>query len=136
MKKCNYKKIGNNFKDMFNREDGGREGGKAGTIIASGVKVEGDFASDGDVTIEGEVVGSIKAAGHLEVGSEAKIKAEVSAGSAVVAGEISGNLTVSEKLDLLETSSVVGDIAVAILSVAPGAKINGRVSMGGKVQAD
>ena len=112
---------------MFNRDDGGREGGV--TIIARGVKVEGDFVSDGNVTIEGEVNGSVKAAGHLEVGSEAKIKADVTAGSAVVAGEISGNLTVSGKLDLLENSRMEGDVAVAVLSVAPGAKINGHLTM-------
>jgi len=115
---------------MFNRDEGGREGGS--TIIARGVKVEGDFTSDGNVTIEGEVLGSVKASGHLEVGPEAKIKADVSAGSAVVAGEISGNLIVTGKLDLLEKSHLSGDITVGILSVAPGAKINGQVTMNGK----
>lgn len=115
---------------MFNRDEGGREGGI--TIIARGVKVEGDFVSDGNVTIEGEVIGSVKAAGHLEVGTEARIKADVSAGSAVVAGEISGNLIVSGKLELLDSSCLNGDITVAILSVAPGAKINGSISMNGK----
>ncbi|MFA6132029.1 MAG: polymer-forming cytoskeletal protein [Patescibacteria group bacterium] len=115
---------------MFNRDEGGREG--AMTIIARGVKVEGDFVSDGNVTIEGEVIGSVKAAGHLEVGPDAKIKADVSAGSAVVAGEISGNFIVSGKLDLLENSRLDGDVTVAVFSVAPGAKINGRVTMNGK----
>jgi len=119
---------------MFNRDEGGREGGV--TIIARGVRVEGDFTSDGNVTIEGEVVGSIKAAGHLEVGSEAKIKADVSAGSAVVAGDISGNIVVTGKLDLLENSRLDGDVTVNVLSVAPGAKINGRVTMNGKIETE
>lgn len=119
---------------MFNRD---KEDPKnfGGTIIAKGVKVEGDFSSDGDVVIEGEVIGSIKTAGHFEVGSGAKIKADVSAGSAVVAGEIFGNLSVSGKLDLLENSRVCGDVTVEILSVVSGAKINGRVTMNGKTEA-
>lgn len=119
---------------MFNRDEGGREGGV--TIIARGVRVEGDFVSDGNVTIEGEVLGSVKAAGHLEVGSGAKIKADISAGSAVVAGEISGNLIVAGKLDLLENSKLTGDVTVGVLSVAPGAKINGQVTMNGKIETE
>ncbi len=113
---------------MFTKDQGEQKG--VGTIIAQGVKVEGDFASDGDVTIEGEVAGSVKAAGHLEVGPAAKIKAEVSAGSAVVAGEIVGNLTVSGKLEMLENSRLDGDLTVDVLSVSPGAKLNGRITMG------
>ena len=93
---------------MFNKD---QEAGKnGGTIIAQGVKVEG----------------------FLEVGEAAKIKASVSAGEALVAGEVLGNLTVSGKLDLLETSRVEGDIEASILSVAPGAKINGQITMNGK----
>ncbi|KKT69942.1 MAG: hypothetical protein UX09_C0031G0010 [Candidatus Uhrbacteria bacterium GW2011_GWE2_45_35] len=115
---------------MFNKD---QEAGKnGGTIIAQGVKVEGDFVSDGNVVIEGEVSGSVKTSGFLEVGEAAKIKASVSAGEALVAGEVLGNLTVSGKLDLLETSRVEGDIEASILSVAPGAKINGQITMNGK----
>ena len=115
---------------MFNKDqDGGRKDGE--TIIAQGVKVEGDFVSDGNVVIEGEVNGSVKTAGHLEVGVSAKIKANVWAGEAVVAGEIVGNLVVSGKLELLETSRISGDIETEILSVASGAKINGQMTMNG-----
>jgi cytoskeletal protein CcmA (bactofilin family) len=84
------------------------------------------------VVIEGEVSGSVKAAGHLEVGPAAKIKAEVSAGSAVIAGELIGNLTVSGKLEMLENSRLDGDLTVEVLSITPGAKLNGRISMDAK----
>ncbi|MFH1253773.1 MAG: polymer-forming cytoskeletal protein [Candidatus Uhrbacteria bacterium] len=115
---------------MFNRDqEATRKGGE--TIIAQGVKVDGDFVSDGPVVIDGEVNGSVKTLGHLEVGSTAKIEASVSAGEAVIAGKVSGNLTVTGKLDLLESSVVDGDIEAEVLSVAPGAKLNGRVSMTG-----
>lgn len=117
---------------MFNRT-GSSESDAAlspgSTVIAQGVKVEGDFASEGDVIIEGEVKGTVKAAQHLRVGPAAKIHADVSARDAVIAGEVRGNLVVAERLELLETSQVHGDIQTAILSVSPGARINGRVVM-------
>lgn len=113
---------------MFKRvQEANQKGGE--TIIARGVKVEGDFVSDGDVVVEGEVSGSLKAVGHLEVGDSAKIKAEVAAGEAVIAGEITGNMSVAGRLELLESAKVEGDIAAEILYMAAGAKLNGRVTM-------
>lgn len=104
--------------------------GSQETIIAQGVKVEGDFESQGDVIIDGEVSGSIKTATALKVGEGARIHASVAADSAIVAGVIEGNVSVAERLELLETSRVVGDIEAKILSVAPGAIIRGHVVMG------
>ncbi len=109
------------------------------TIIAQGVRVEGDFRSQGDVIIEGEVAGSVETQSALTVGETAKIHADVKAKSAVVAGEVVGNIFVQEMLELLATSHVKGDVVTARISVAAGARINGKVSMeeggkGGKVE--
>ena len=100
------------------------------TIIAQGVRVEGDFNSQGSVLIEGEVAGAVKTAEHLQVGETAKIHASVSAADAIVAGEIKGNIKVAGRLELTESSKVKGDIRAQILVVAPGAEINGKVGMG------
>lgn len=102
------------------------------TIIAHGVRVEGDFVSDGDVIIEGEVAGNVQAAGDLRIGDQAKIHADVIARNANVSGEVRGNLQVSEKLELLASAKMIGDITASILSVASGALINGKVTMDGR----
>jgi len=104
------------------------------TIIAQGVKVEGDFTSSGDVIIDGEVIGTVQTAASLRVGQTARIRADVTAGSSVVAGEIQGNVRVADRLELMEGSSIQGDVECQTLSVAPGAKINGRLVMGGEKQ--
>ncbi|MBM5789928.1 polymer-forming cytoskeletal protein [Candidatus Parcubacteria bacterium] len=101
------------------------------TIIAQGVRVEGDFHSSGDVVIDGEVSGSIETAQALTVGESARIQADVVANSARVAGEIKGNITAVERLELLASSVVEGDIETADLSIASGARVNGKVMMGG-----
>ena len=99
------------------------------TIIAQGVKVEGDFMSQGQVIIDGEVAGSVHTGQSLRIGPTAIIRADVSAKEASVAGVIEGNISVETTLELLESSRVNGDIEAQILTVAPGAKINGRVTM-------
>ncbi len=106
------------------------------TVIAQGVKVEGDFASQGDVVIDGEVAGTIRTASALRVGETAAIEANVQAQSAVVAGRIRGNLQVEDRLELLETSRVDGDVSARVLSVAAGAQVNGRVAMGKEAEED
>jgi cytoskeletal protein CcmA (bactofilin family) len=102
----------------------------AETIIAHGVRLEGDFVSEGDVTIEGEVSGTVKTGANLIIGDKAVLRANVSAKSATISGEVRGNLTVEDRLDLKETSKIVGDVSANVLSVGAGAQINGKLTMG------
>jgi len=118
-----------NIKNMFKKDEEFTEGGE--TVIARGVKLEGDFNSQGNVVVEGEVSGSVTTSSDLRVSESAKISADVKAQNAVVAGEISGNTKIQDKLELMETASINGDIETGVLSVAPGACVNGRIVMGG-----
>ena len=94
------------------------EGGA--TIIAEGVKVEGNFVSRGNILIEGMVKGSIKTDQDLKVGEKAKITANIIATNALVSGEIQGNLKVSGVLELSPTSKIFGDLEAKTLVVAEG----------------
>lgn len=102
------------------------------TIIAHGVRVEGEFVSQGNVVIEGDVQGSIQTAGDLRIGEESKIAADVTAANAVVAGEVRGNMHIAGKLELLSSSKIIGDITADVLSIGAGAQVNGRVTMDGR----
>lgn len=102
------------------------------TVIARGVRVEGEFASQGDVLIEGEVHGHVATSGMLTVGPEARLKADVTAQEAVVAGTVEGNLTVKNRLELKSTAKVVGDIACETAVVEAGAVLNGKTAIGAK----
>lgn len=100
------------------------------TIIAHGVRVEGDFLAQGDIVIEGEVRGTIVTAGNLRIGELARIDADIKAENAVIAGEIHGNLRINGTLELLPSSKFSGDLVVTTLSVGAGAQVNGTVHMG------
>ncbi len=108
-----------------------REGGhEPETVIASSVKVEGDFSSEGNVLIEGVVEGSLRTARDLRVGERAKINADVAATNAVIAGEVHGNIVISERLELEPTAHLFGDVRTKTFVVASGASVNGRITMG------
>lgn len=101
------------------------------TVVGPSVRVEGDFASEGNIIVKGIVSGSVKTSKLLTVEKGASIFANVRAGTAIISGNVKGNVKVSDRLDLAETAQVAGDIDCRVLSVAPGALIQGKVTMKG-----
>lgn len=110
----------------------GTTGNIGPTLIARGVKVEGNFSSEGDVAIEGEVQGTLSATGLLTIGTEARIKADVKSGDAVIAGVVEGNITVAMQLTIKATARITGDITCEVVSVESGAFLMGKMSAGRK----
>lgn len=108
------------------------EGEASTTLIARGVKVEGEFTSQGDVAIEGEVHGTLSCTGLLTVGNESKIRADVKANDAVIAGTVEGNITIAKRLELKTTARVTGDVMCEVISVEAGAMVLGRMTAGRK----
>lgn len=114
---------------MFQKD---AEGGNVkDTVIAHGVKVEGEFESQGNIIIEGEVHGTVKTERNLQVGEQARVVANVIAENAVVAGEIQGTVKIHEKLELAPTSRITGDVRAKTVNMSPGAILNGKFSMPG-----
>ncbi|MFA6018418.1 MAG: polymer-forming cytoskeletal protein [Patescibacteria group bacterium] len=100
------------------------------TIIAHGVRLEGDLVAEGDLIIEGEVHGNVKTQGDLRIGEQALVEADIEAGNALVSGTIHGNILVRGKLELLPSSSLTGDVTTEVFVVGPGACVNGMIRMG------
>lgn len=112
-----------------------KEGFEGTTVIAEGVRVEGDFAGVGAMIIDGTVVGTIATDQSVEVGQSARIEANIKAGAVVVAGHIKGNILARERLELLPGSRVEGDISTKTLIIAEGSSLNGKCNMGGNETA-
>lgn len=102
------------------------------TIIARGVRVQGDFTSQGDVVIDGVVEGHVSTTARLTIGSEAKLKADVTANDAAISGTVEGTLNVKRKLELKATAVIIGDITCETASIDAGASVQGKVSIGPK----
>ncbi len=111
---------------MFNQKKEGYEGT---TIIAEGVRVQGEFKGDGPMVIDGDVHGSITTTQNIDVGANATIEADIKAGSMVVAGKIKGNVTAHDRLELTTGGRIDGDVITRVLVIAEGAILNGRCTM-------
>lgn len=98
--------------------------------IGQSVVFKGELGGGEDLMIEGIVEGKIELRDHvLTIGPHARIKAEVFAKVVVVRGEVVGNITASEKLDIRDSGSIDGNIAAPVVSIAEGAHLRGSVDM-------
>src|SRR5687767_9880019 len=98
--------------------------------IGKSVVIKGELNGSEDLTIEGHVEGKIELKDHvLTIGPNGKIKAQVFAKSVIVLGEVHGNVTASEKVDIRDNGSVDGDIISPRVAIAEGAHFRGSVDM-------
>jgi cytoskeletal protein CcmA (bactofilin family) len=98
--------------------------------IGKSVVIKGELNGSEDLTIEGHVEGTIQLRDHvLTIGPNGRIKAQVFAKSVIVLGEVTGNVTASEKVDIRDNGSVDGDIVSPRVAIAEGAHFRGSVDM-------
>jgi len=103
--------------------------------IGKSVVIKGELNGSEDLTIEGHVEGTIQLRDHvLTIGPNGKIKAQVFAKSVIVLGEVTGNVTASDKVDIRDNGSVDGDIVAPRVAIAEGAHFRGSVDMQRKGQ--
>ena len=98
--------------------------------IGKSVVIKGELSGSEDLTIEGHCEGRIELRENiLTIGPNGKIRAEVFAKSVIVLGEVVGNVTASEKVDIRDNGSVDGDIVSPRVAIAEGAHFRGSVDM-------
>ena len=107
-----------------------RQMGRDMVNIGKSVVIKGELNGSEDLTIEGQVEGKIELKDHvLTIGPNGKIKAQVFAKAVIVLGEVNGNVTASEKVDIRDGGSVDGDIISPRVAIAEGAHFRGSVDM-------
>jgi cytoskeletal protein CcmA (bactofilin family) len=98
--------------------------------IGKSIVIKGEVSGSEDLTIEGQVEGKIELRDNVvSVGSSGRVQAHIVAKAIIVLGQVTGNLTAAEKVDIRETGAVEGDIVAPRVALADGAKFRGSVDM-------
>ncbi len=98
--------------------------------IGKSVIIKGDLSGSEDLTIEGEVEGKIELRQNiLTIGPNGRIKAQVFAKAVVVQGEVQGNITATERVDIRDAGMVDGDLSAPRVAIADGAHFRGSIDM-------
>jgi cytoskeletal protein CcmA (bactofilin family) len=100
------------------------------TILGPDANFKGELSFDKGMRIHGRFEGKINTPGRLHVAKEAKLMADVEAGSILVEGEVHGNLAASDRVELKNSARYEGDLRAAKLVVEEGAVFTGHVSVG------
>jgi cytoskeletal protein CcmA (bactofilin family) len=102
------------------------------TILAEDIKFNGTLKFSTSLKIKGEFEGEIDSTGHLVIGKNANVKANIKAKKVTVYGKITGNIEVSEKIEIFSGGSVYGDIKTPDLFIQSGCIFNGNCVMTSK----
>ena len=107
-----------------------------GTYIGSNIIIDGTITGSETLTVDGTVRGKINVTNDLRVGVKARVEASVHARNVMVEGKVTGDISADDRVELVATSSVDGNIKAPKIVVAEGAKFRGNVDMGSKVPKD
>ena len=121
---------GSRERESASDRQAGAQGGNFMATIGQSIVFKGELAGDEDLEIEGEVEGSVDLKSHqLTIGANGNLKAEVIAKSIIVIGQVKGNLTATERIEVQATGVVEGNVKAPRLNVQDGAVLNGTIDM-------
>jgi len=100
------------------------------TLLAKGVELKGEIKVEGTVRIDGRLEGDVHTKGEVIVGEEGIVKGSITAGSLISSGRVKANVTVIERVQLLKTAILIGEVHSPIMVMEEGAKFQGVSDMG------
>lgn len=101
------------------------------SLLAAGARIVGDIETPGALIVSGEVSGNGRVAGELSIAAEAHWQGDLLARSAMVAGRITGSITVNEKIEIASSARIVGRVTARMIAMARGAQIDGDIAVTG-----
>ena len=101
--------------------------------IGKSLKIKGELTGSEDLTIEGQVDGKITLNGYsVTIGQNGRVTAEIQAKSIIVGGQVKGNIVAEERVEVLATGSMLGDVRAPRVALADGARFKGSIDMDSK----
>lgn len=98
------------------------------TVLGTNSVLTGALESKANVRLDGSFEGRLEIDGNILVGETGKIIADINARNIVIAGSVRGNVN-GNKVQLLRSSRVWGDISAAAITTEEGAFIDGKITM-------
>ncbi len=109
--------------------------GDLNALLGRGSEFEGKLTFEGTVRIDGKFTGTIVTNDVLVVGEGAKIAAEITCGTIIIHGEISGNVKARSMVELHHPARMRGNVETPVLMVEKGVIFEGQTKMEGVEKA-
>lgn len=102
------------------------------SFLGKGTFIDGKFQVEGNIRIDGNFKGEVDGNADLIIGEGAYIEATIKVRNLTVMGEVHGNVTCSEKLEIHNTGKLVGEIKAGKLIIEENAIFEGSSLMHSK----
>ncbi|HOV62401.1 MAG TPA: polymer-forming cytoskeletal protein [Spirochaetia bacterium] len=99
------------------------------TTLGKETVFKGTMKFSKSLKIDGRFEGEIESSGFLYVEEGAEVRANIKVRSIVIGGVVHGNIVASEKLEMLASGKVFGNIRTAKLRIADGVVFEGKCEM-------
>jgi cytoskeletal protein CcmA (bactofilin family) len=99
------------------------------TTLGRETQFNGIMRFQDSLKIDGQFSGEIISSGFLYIEQGASVTANIRVGSVVVGGTVHGNIEATEKLEMLSSGKVYGNIRTAKLKIADGVVFEGKCEM-------
>ena len=101
----------------------------ASTVIGAGITIEGEVTSEDDVVVAGTLRGKLSTKEAITVETGGAVEADIHGGPVQIAGNVTGNITSTDRVDLQNGAKVVGNVKATRITIADGAQFKGNVDM-------
>ena len=118
------------------RQEPPQEEGTADTIVGPQSYFTGTFRSEKDLRVEGTLEGEIDCRGTVIVAKDATLSATVRARNIEIAGSVTGDVFIEERLHLRSSGEMRGQSHAASFIVEEGGYFEGEMKMGAPDQAE
>ncbi len=96
--------------------------------IGPSIHIKGQITASEPITICGRIDGTIDVQGHaVTVDAGGRLKADITAETIVVGGDVHGRLLAGTRIVVRETAKIEGELSAPAVSLADGATVSGRV---------
>lgn len=104
---------------------------RAAATIGQGIRIKGEVTGSEDLFLDGFVEGKLNLTnGSLTIGPNGHLKADVNAREVIVRGQLEGKVSGRDKVALLGTGQIHGEVQTERLVIEDGASLRGRVEAG------
>ena len=80
------------------------------SLVGKGTHFDGELNLSGLLRIDGDFTGSINSDGKVLIGRSGRVKCSINAESVIIGGIVKGNIFSSDKVVVLSTGMVLGNI--------------------------
>jgi len=99
------------------------------SIIGEGTRFKGEFDLNGLLRIDGDFSGVIRTKGKVLVGQNGRAECTLHAGTVVIGGVVRGEVFSTEKVIILSTGLMLGNVTTPRLIVEEGVILNGSCTI-------